>query len=80
MNKKLIDYINPLSLGEREDFADRCGTSLQHVKNIGYGKRCGEKLAINIERESRGAVRCEWLRPDVDWAYLRGTEKDGRHG
>ena len=26
-----------------------------------------------IERATKGAVRCEDLRPDVDWAYLRGT-------
>lgn len=26
-----------------------------------------------IERATSGAVRCEDLRPDVDWAYLRGT-------
>lgn len=26
-----------------------------------------------IERLTAGAVRCEDLRPDVDWAYLRGT-------
>lgn len=26
-----------------------------------------------IERATNGAVRCEDLRPDVDWAYLRGT-------
>lgn len=26
-----------------------------------------------IERETGGVVRCEDLRPDVDWAYLRGT-------
>ena len=26
-----------------------------------------------IERITAGAVRCEDLRPDVDWAYLRGT-------
>lgn len=24
-----------------------------------------------IERATNGAVRCEELRPDVDWAYLR---------
>lgn len=29
-----------------------------------------------IERATNGLVRCEDLRPDVDWAYLRGTEKD----
>ncbi|CAI06121.1 hypothetical protein ebB253 [Aromatoleum aromaticum EbN1] len=26
-----------------------------------------------IERATAGAVRCEELRPDVDWGYLRGT-------
>lgn len=26
-----------------------------------------------IERATDGAVRCEDLRPDVDWAYLRGS-------
>lgn len=29
-----------------------------------------------IERATNGAVRCEELRPDVDWAYLRGTDCD----
>jgi DNA-binding transcriptional regulator YdaS (Cro superfamily) len=27
-----------------------------------------------IERATKGAVRCEDLRPDVDWGYLRGTD------
>jgi len=27
-----------------------------------------------IERITNGAVRCEELRPDVDWTYLRGTD------
>ena len=26
-----------------------------------------------VERATDGAVRCEEMRPDVDWAYLRGT-------
>ena len=26
-----------------------------------------------IEKATNGAVRCEDLRPDVDWAYLRAT-------
>jgi DNA-binding transcriptional regulator YdaS (Cro superfamily) len=30
--------------------------------------RCPE-----IEKATSGAVRCEDLRPDVDWKYLRGT-------
>lgn len=32
-----------------------------------------------IERSTRGAVRCESLRPDVDWAYLRGTARRVRN-
>lgn len=27
----------------------------------------------SIERITQGAVRCEDLRPDVDWAYLRNS-------
>ena len=29
----------------------------------------------DIERVTGGAIRCEDLRPDVDWAYLRGTKR-----
>lgn len=29
---------------------------------------------IDIEKATSGAVRCEDLRPDVDWAYLRATD------
>lgn len=28
---------------------------------------------LDIERATNGAVRCEDLRPDVDWSVLRGT-------
>lgn len=31
---------------------------------------------IEIERATGSQVRCEDLRPDVDWAYLRGTSSD----
>jgi DNA-binding transcriptional regulator YdaS (Cro superfamily) len=29
---------------------------------------------VDIEKATAGAVRCEDLRPDVDWAYLRATD------
>jgi DNA-binding transcriptional regulator YdaS (Cro superfamily) len=29
-----------------------------------------------IEKLTAGKVTCEELRPDVDWAYLRGTVND----
>lgn len=28
-------------------------------------------VCINIEKVTGGVVRCEELRPDIDWAYLR---------
>lgn len=33
-------------------------------------ERCPE-----IEKATGGAVRCEDLRPDVDWAYVRNTQR-----
>lgn len=70
----LKEYLSGLTVADRESLADRCGTTIGHLRNVSYGYRpCGESLAIAIERESSGAVRCEDLRPDVDWEYLRGT-------
>jgi DNA-binding transcriptional regulator YdaS (Cro superfamily) len=71
----LKTYLGELAPDQREEFAARCGTSAGHLKNIAYGyKPCGEALAISIDRETSGRVRCEDLRPDVDWAYLRGSD------
>lgn len=71
----LTQYLKDLKTNEsRTDFASRCGTTLGQLYQVAYSaRRAGESLAINIERESGGAVRCEDLRPDVDWSYLRGT-------
>jgi DNA-binding transcriptional regulator YdaS (Cro superfamily) len=70
----LLTYIKTLDLAGREAFAEGCSTSVGYLKQVAYGnKQCGESLAINIERESRRVVTCEELRPDVDWAYLRGS-------
>lgn len=72
---KLRAYILTIPKSERNAFAKRCGTSLGMLQQVAYGARSsGEKLAIAIERESSRAVTCEELRPDVDWAYLRGTQ------
>lgn len=62
----------------RKTFATACGTSAGHLRNLAYGKTCGESLAINIERESRRVVTCEELRPDVDWGFLRKTPQADR--
>jgi DNA-binding transcriptional regulator YdaS (Cro superfamily) len=75
----LLEFWLSMTVEQREAFAKRCSTSPQHLKNIAYDKKgiktANESLCINIERESKGKVRCESLRPDVDWAYLRQTKK-----
>lgn len=76
---KFKAYWLGLPVLEREAFAKKCKTSVGHLRNIAYGdKPCGESLAISIERESQRSVACEDLRPDVDWAYLRGTKAASR--
>jgi DNA-binding transcriptional regulator YdaS (Cro superfamily) len=68
----LRDFLNSLTPPRQKAFAKRCGTSLGYLrKAISVGARLSESLVISIERESGGAVPCESLRPDVDWAYLR---------
>lgn len=70
----LRSYLRSLSPAEKVDFATRCGTTIGYLhKALSAQNSLGEALVINIERESAGAVRCEDLRPDVDWAFLRGT-------
>lgn len=68
----LRTYINSLPTDAQRAFAERCGTSVGYLrKAISVGQPIRESLCINIERESAAKVRCEDLRPDVDWAYLR---------
>lgn len=69
---KLLNYLNGLPKEERALFVDACGTSEGYLrKAISIDQRLGADLCIAIDRESGGAVPCESLRPDVDWAYLR---------
>lgn len=70
----LKSFLETLSMTEREDFAERCGSTAGHLRNVSYGYRsCAESLAISVERESGRKVRCESLRPDVDWQFLRNS-------
>lgn len=73
--KNLLSYLNGLPTLEQQEYARRCGTSIGYLrKAISKGQRLGEGLVINLERESGGTVRCEEVRPDVDWAYLRSRQ------
>lgn len=74
--EQLREYLNSLPVSDQEAYAARCKTSLGYLrKALSTGSRLGESLCIDLDRESGGRVKCDLLRPDVDWAYLRG---DGR--
>lgn len=71
---KLLAFLNALGKPDRAAFCDACGTTERYLrKAVSVKQRIGADLCINIDRESKGGVRCEDLRPDIDWAYLRGT-------
>jgi DNA-binding transcriptional regulator YdaS (Cro superfamily) len=73
---ELKKYLFDLTPDEREAFAKACKTSVRHLQNVAYGyKPAGESLCINIERETNRQVLCETLRPDVDWAFIRGSKR-----
>lgn len=71
--ESLKRYVSELgSETEREEFAERCGTTFGHLRQIYYGNRtCDAGLAIEIEKNTNQAVMCEELRSDIDFAYLR---------
>lgn len=72
--EKLRDYLNSLTVPEQIDFATRCGTTAGYLRMaISAKKKLGGNFAIAIERESEGRVKCEEIRPDIDWAYIRNS-------
>lgn len=68
----LTAYLESLPVDARREFARRCNTSLEYLRQIAAGLRTPKvQLAVAISRESGGQVSCESLMPDVDWRYLR---------
>jgi DNA-binding transcriptional regulator YdaS (Cro superfamily) len=64
-------YLNSMDPDAQEAFATRCGTTVNYLrKAISKGQRLALETTILIDQESGGMVRCEQLRPDVNWEYL----------
>lgn len=60
------------------DLARKLGVTQGAVHQWAVGlSRPSAERCIQIEKATAGAVRCEQLRPDIDWAYLRGTATIG---
>lgn len=77
----LKTFLAPMSAQQRDDFANRCGTTRGHLQNVMYGQRpFADWLAANVEMESKGLVTCEescaslnWLRiKDKSWPNPKG--------
>lgn len=65
------------TLGGLSEFARTLGVSRQYAWQMKEGKRPVSRHlcpAIEVLTKAKGdRVPCSELRPDVDWAYLRGT-------
>jgi DNA-binding transcriptional regulator YdaS (Cro superfamily) len=59
--------------GGSTSFAKLIGAKPQQVSNWRV-RGVPVEQCIAIERATKGAVRCEDLRPDVDWAVLRNSD------
>lgn len=71
---QLLTYLKTLDAKQRERFALDCGTTIGYLrKAVSKGQDIGDRICVNIEKYSVGAVRCEDIRPDVDWSYLRNS-------
>ncbi len=63
-----------LSFGGQALMARNLGVSPPTINQWVSGARpIPAERCLEIEKITEGAVTCEELRPDVDWAYLRGT-------
>lgn len=62
--------------GSQSALASALNLAPQVVSNWGRRGNVPADYCPSIERVTNGAVRCEDLRPDVDWAYLRATNCD----
>jgi DNA-binding transcriptional regulator YdaS (Cro superfamily) len=62
-------------IGSQRALAEALGVTSGAVSQWAEG-RVPFEHCIPIERLTNGAVRCEELRPDVDWAFIRATDCD----
>ena len=66
-------YISELSPAGRESFARRIGTSWAYVTQLASGhRRPGARVAVAVEKATKGVVRVEELLPEVEWKVIRG--------
>jgi len=62
--------------GAQTELAKKLGVTVTQVNHWSHGVRpIPVARCVEIEKATKGIVRCEDLRPDIDWAYLRRSKK-----
>lgn len=71
--EKLRLFLRTMKPDEQQRFALDCGTTINYLRKkiSDRSSKLGIKICIEIENYSRGEVRCEELRPDVNWSIVR---------
>lgn len=73
---KLITYINSLDDDGRNNFQNKKRLDISYIRKCAsLGRPLGAHYCIEIEKATKRKVRCEHLRPDIDWAFLRRGSK-----
>lgn len=69
----LLKTLTPI---QQKKFALDCGTTIGYLRKrlSDRSSNLGVKICIEIERNSNGRVKCEDLRPDVNWSVIRDTK------
>lgn len=61
--------------GAGVEIANKIGVRSVMLSQWRYGiKQVPAERCPEIEKATDGVVRCEELRPDIDWGYLRATD------
>ena len=79
---ELKKFINGLATdAERDQFADLCGTTMGHIRNVSNGwRKAAPALCAAVERATGGVVPCESLRPDLAWVRRPDRSWPGKRG
>lgn len=70
----LKQYWQTLSKQQRQELANACNTSPDYLYQIALGNRnASGALAIDLERETGGAVMADDVCPNADWDHIRSS-------
>lgn len=66
------DFFLSMPVEARKDFAKAVSAPLRTLYNIAYlGRKANAAIAVQIEKETRGIIRADDLRPDIEWSAIR---------